>query len=133
MSCSFQMFMQVIAGHLASGQTAPRWAAQVVVTPVPTSCSQKGLLAEWAISDCERTWLAPPETTKPSVTSSARAVSTGGWPKCMATARSRRRRICRLPATSLCGMGLSIMATCPYRSSDLRCSTALEVLSRVEL
>ena len=101
--------------------------------PVPTSCSQKGLLAVSQIVFCRMMLLAPAQTTKPSAMSSAKVVIGGGDPKCMATGRLIRCRMWALPATSPWGIGDSIMATCSYCSSDLSICTALAALSRVPL
>ena len=48
-----------MAGHLLWGQTAPKWAAHVVVMPVPTSWSQKGLLATSATGGLLRDAVGP--------------------------------------------------------------------------
>ena len=102
---------QVIIGHVACVSTAPRCAAQVVIRPLPTSCSQNGICASAARVPSFMTRDLPAQTTKPSQTSSRTQVMKGGEPKCMASGRAVAWRICRLPRMSVCGMGLSNMAT----------------------
>ena len=63
-----------MAGQVAWVSTAPRWAAQVVVSPLPTIWSQKGMLASALRMPWYITRVAPPLTTKPSQTASRIAV-----------------------------------------------------------
>ena len=114
------MCMQVTAGHWACVATAPTCSVQAVVNPVPTSCSQNGLLAPAASAVWRIKALAPPPITNPSQTSSCRAVMMGGDPKCMAMGSLVWARICLFPATSPCGMGVSTMATLGCFSSSRR-------------
>ena len=93
--------MQVIAGHRAVGQTEPRWAAQAVVRPVPTNCSQNGLPAAAATACCRMIWLAPPPMMRPSAMSSRSMAITGGRSTCMATGRSIRCRRVAVPGDVL--------------------------------
>ena len=83
----------------------------MVVSPLPTICSQNGIETSaahvpwWTVLDF------PPPITKPSQTSSRTAVVNGGDPKCMATGLFTALRIWRLPRMSSCGIGVSNMAT----------------------
>ena len=101
----------MIAGQVACVSTAPRWAAQVVVSPLPTSWSQKGMLTSALNWPWRITSDFPAQMTKPSQTSSRTAVMYGGEPKCMAMGRGMTCLNWRLPRMSVCGMGDSNMAT----------------------
>ena len=57
-------------GQVAWEKTAPRCAAQVVVRPFPTSCSQKGSRASALRVACRTSWDLPAHSTYPSHTPS---------------------------------------------------------------
>ena len=62
--------------------------------------------------------------------SSRSTVMIGGLSTCMAMGRLIRDRIWRLPAMSSCGIGVSIIASCSYCSSDFSSGTALAAFTR---